>query len=193
MEYKSNGFLVVGTSKKINGISYCGIDTDVWPAGVCSFSGPSNQLYANLSIDYQKVFLLDRESADKYYEYCRTIKIPVRLLYCESTTEGTFYETTPFFTSLEKARFLGYDYAYPSGDYYSAVVNDIIYRDSDFSNKWKPLLNKYGLFSSLEVISSFSVDRERIMTQANESSPYPVYELGEFSIFRISQIGEYET
>lgn len=190
MKYKSNGFLVVGPSITINDISYCGVDTGVWPADVWPFSESTNQRYEDSVIDFEKVFLLDMESAVKYHRCCCEKGIPARLLYCESATEGTLYETTSSFAILEKSLFLGYDYAYPNGDYYSAIVNDIIYRNLAFSNRWKPLLNKHGLFSSLETISAFSKDRERTSILANKDSPYPVYELGQFSIFRIFQIGE---
>ena len=188
MKYKSNGFLVVSPSKTINGISYCGVDTDVWPADEWLFSDPNSPRHEYSVIDYEKVFLLDMGSAAKYYEYCLSKGIHARLLYCESTTEGTFYEKNSFFDSLDKVLLLGYDYAYPNGDYYSAILNDIIYRDLDFSRKWKPQLNKNGLFSSFEVVSSFSKDRERTSILANNGSPYPVYELGQFSVFRIYQI-----
>ena len=189
MKYKSNGFLVVGTPITINGISYWGIDTDVWPADVWPFSESTIQQYENSVINCEKVFLLDKESAVEYYEYCCSKGIPVRLLYCESNTEGTCYETKSSLTDLKDALFLGYDYTFPNGDYYSAIANDVIYRDLDFSNKWKPLLNKHGLFSSFETISSFSKDRECTSILANEGSPYPVYEPGHFSIFCIFQIG----
>ena len=188
MKCISNGFLVVGATKNINGISYCGVDTDVWPAETCPFSESTNQRYEDSFIEHTKVFLLDMESANKYFEYCCSLGIPARLLYCESNTEGTFYESTPFGPGFEKAIFLGYDYAYPNGDYYSAILYDIIYRNLDFSNKWRPLLNKHGLFPSFETILSFSKDRERISILENKGSPYPVYELGQFCIFRIVQI-----
>lgn len=190
MEYKSNGFLVAGAVITINGISYCGVDTNVWPADICSFSELTNPWWEDSAIDYEKVLLLDMENAVKYYAHCCSKGIPARLLYCESTTEGTFYEITPCTTGLEKALFLGYDYAYPNGDYYSAVLNDIIYRNLDFSNKWRPHLNKYGLFPSFETVCSFSEDRECTSILANRVSSYPVYELGSFSIFRIFQIGK---
>ena len=188
MKYKSNGFIVVGTSITINGISYCGIDTDAWPADLWAFSELAKQQYKIFATDCEKVFLLDMKSAVKYYEYCCSNRIPARLLYCESTAEGTRYETTSFFAGLECAHFLGYDYAYPNGDYYSAIANDVIYRELDFSNKWKVQLNQYGLFTSFETISSFAYNRDRASFLANKGGPYPVFELGQFSILRVFQI-----
>ena len=188
MKYKSNGFVVVGPAITIKGISYLGIDTDVWPADVWPFSESAKQQYENSATDYEKVFLLDMKSAENYYEWCCSKGIPARLLYCESPAEGTFYETSSSFAGLERALFLGYDYAYPNGDYYSAVANDVIHRDLDFSNKWKAQLNRHGLFPSYATISSFANDRDRALFLANRGSPYPVFELGQFSIFRIFQI-----
>lgn len=188
MKYKSNGFIVVGSSITINGISYCGIDTDVWPADIRSFSELAKLQCENCVADYEQVFLLDMKSAVQYYECCCLNGIPARLLYCESATEGTFYETTSFCTSLERAHFLGYDYAYPNGDYYSAIVNDVIYRELDFSSKWKAQLNKHGLFPSFETVSSFANGRDRALLLANKDRSAPVFELGQFSIFRIFQI-----
>ena len=188
MKYKSNGFVVVGPATTIKGISYHGIDTDIWPADVWAFSESAKQRYEDSVIDYDKVFLLDMKSADKYYEWCCSNGIPARLLYCESPAEGTFYETTSFSACLERAVFLGYDYAYPNGDYYSAVANDVIHRDSDFANEWKALLNSHGLFPSYETISSFAYNRDRASFLANKGGPYPVFELGQFSILRVFQI-----
>ena len=188
MKILSNGFLVVGDSITVNGIFYCGIDTDVWPADILPFSGSAKQRYDDAVTDCQKVFLLDRDNAVKYYEYCCSRDIAVRLLYCESFTEGTLYETEACSDGVKNAVFLGYDYAFPSGDYYSSVVNDVIYMNLDFSNRWKPQLNRYGLFPSFESVCSFSEDRKEVSVRANEGSPYPVYEPGYFSIFRVFQV-----
>lgn len=189
MKCKSNGFIVVGAPITINGYPYYGIDTEAWPAEVGPFSKTIAQRIDNSVADWEKVFLLDAESAVKYYAYCCSKEIPARLLYCEATAEGTFYEMKSDFVDLGKACFLGYDYAYLNGDYYSAVVNDIIYRNLDISNRWKPHLNEHGLFSSFETVNSFAKDRECTSILENKGSQNLVYELGKFSIFRIFQIG----
>ena len=79
MKIASNGFLVVGDSITVNGIFYCGIDTDVWPAGILPFSEVAKQRYDDAETDCEKVFLLDRDNAVKYYEYCCSRDIAVRL------------------------------------------------------------------------------------------------------------------
>ncbi len=78
--------------------------------------------------------------------------------------------------------FLGYDYAYSGGSYYSAVLNDIVSkRIEEFSNI---RLNKNGLFESYEEISKFIEARNRIKNYISDM----VIEDGDFIIYKLCEI-----
>ena len=74
--------------------------------------------------------------------------------------------------------FLGYDYAYESGDNYSAVYNEIPYIFPQFK------LNQYGLFQTRSEIDEYIAVRERF----KQSHPPLTLEEGNFVVFRLSEI-----
>lgn len=75
-------------------------------------------------------------------------------------------------------KFLGYDYAYATGDNYSALYNEIPYLFPQFR------LNCNGLFQTEEEIREYIRVRERFkMTHA----PFTLEE-GDFTIFKLHEI-----
>ena len=109
----------------------------------------------------------------KYIKEAEKQNIKYRLLLCETDLPYPRFVCPDF----EKT-FLGYDYAYPSGDNYSAVYNEIPYVFPQFQ------LNQYGLFQTREEIEKYIAERERFKL----THPPLTLEGGEFVIFRLHEI-----
>ncbi|MBP5433043.1 hypothetical protein [Ruminococcus sp.] len=108
-----------------------------------------------------------------YVKEAEKRNIKYRLLLCETDVPYPRFDCPEF-----KKTFLGYDYAYPSGDNYSAVYNEIPYVFHQFQ------LNQYGLFQTREEIEKYIAERERFkLTQ-----PPLTLEVGEFVIFKLHEI-----
>ena len=184
MEYTSNGFIVTEGPELVNGIGYYGVDTNVWPIGQTFSSQLATEIKEIAYVDLAFPLLIDLPSALQYYSECNRLGISPRLLYCETECKNSSVVISEFCNSTY-CTFLGYDYAYPSGDYYSAVANDIIYRKDEFSIKWKTYINQYGLISSEKLIQLFAIERmEALQKNPNALS----FETGNFVIFRVFSV-----
>ena len=75
--------------------------------------------------------------------------------------------------------FLGYDYVYSGGSYYSAVLNDVISKRIPKFQKYR--LNDYGLFDSIEELTEFVEDRNIIK---ENSVDYDI-EDGDFIVYKL--------
>ncbi|MCR5607872.1 MAG: hypothetical protein K6G26_02275, partial [Lachnospiraceae bacterium] len=74
--------------------------------------------------------------------------------------------------------FLGYDYAYATGDNYSALYNEVPYIFSKFK------LNNNGLFETEEEIREYIKEREKFI---NENPPLTL-ESGDFTVIRLYEV-----
>lgn len=63
---------------------------------------------------------INNQFIKKYIIYSKKINVDIRLILCETTLDFPRYNANNL-----KLEFLGYDYAYPGGIYYSAIYNDI--------------------------------------------------------------------
>ena len=110
-----------------------------------------------------------------YIKESKKRNIKFRVLFCETT------QKRPFFKEHKNLhlKFLGYDYAYPDGDYYSCLFHEI-------NNKYIPefcniKLNKYGLFETEKEILSFINLRNNLKDKSR-------LELGDFFIYKLSEV-----
>lgn len=113
---------------------------------------------------------------DYIYRYIKEAEkrgIKYRLLLCETEVPDPIFVCP----DIEK-KFLGYDYAYETGDNYSAVYNEIPYVFPQFR------LNQYGLFQTKEEINEYIAERERF----KRSHPPLTLEEGDFTVFRLHEI-----
>ena len=115
----------------------------------------------------------DMEHIYRYVEEAEKHNIRYRLLLCETDVPDPVFDCP----DLEKI-FLGYDYAYASGDNYSAVYNEIPFVFPQFR------LNKYGLFQTREEIENYIAARE----QFRQTHPPLTLEAGDFVIFRLHEV-----
>lgn len=115
----------------------------------------------------------DIEYIYKYVKEAKKRGIKYRLILCETEIPEPRFECP----DCEK-RFLGYDYAYASGDNYSAVYNEIPYVFPQFK------LNRYGLFQTKEEIDRYIAERERFI---KDNPPYTL-ESGDFVAFKLYEV-----
>lgn len=184
MEYYAKGYLVTGMPITISDTHYHGVDTDAWPIGSSVLEEWYPQIFSKALVDLTFPLLLDIRGALRYCAMCEDAKKAVRLLYCEVLTEHS-KTTTVEQHQLLTSTFLGYDYAYPSGDYYSTVLNDIIDHKGYLSAHWKKFLNSYGLFTEITQILDFADSRKELI---NSSTYNNEIELGEFTVFRLFKV-----
>lgn len=89
--------------------------------------------------------------------------IRYRVLFCE--TNKIFSQISDAQVCL-KSPFIGYDYAYTGGSYYSCVLNDIV---SKHIVVFKYIqLNAEGIFDKYEEVKEFSELREKMVIQDEE-------------------------
>lgn len=80
--------------------------------------------------------------------------------------------------------FLGYDYAYSGGSYYSAILNDIVSkRITQFANL---PLNEYGIFETYQQAKKFADYRDSIKKVGCHEKEY--LEEGDFIIYELHEV-----
>ncbi len=178
------GFLITGFPKNIGGITYHGVDTEAWPIGPLFQSQNAKMIYEESFFGLP--LLIDLDSAMQYCRDCVKEGKNFRLLYCEVLTDGMDTPDSERCCPADKV-FLGYDYSYSSGDYYSALLNDVIWGETCLSVKWKKHLNGYGLFSSEEMLQGFIEDRQALLKDGQSEM---AFELGDFAAFRLFSVDD---
>lgn len=178
-----SGFLVTGTPRDMPGHKYFGVDTDVWPNGITS-EALENEVengYADLTYPV----LLSECDALQYYLDCIEGRIPARLLYCQCSSEA-FDGTVQKLPHKLHLKELGYDYAYPSGDYFSSILNEAMYGKSKLAEEWGGRLNRYGLLSSESGVFAYIERRKQLEQWYGEHST--ILEKGSFSVFHLFEV-----
>lgn len=161
---------------------YQGIEGENWPFDFSESDKELEEYYDN-NIDVSW-------SDDRYVDCCNDIQyikkyinqllkssLDYRILLCETSQKLPVIQECQFETV-----FLGYDYAYAGGSYYSCINNDLV---SDRIPEFNGIqLNKNGLIESEEEIFDFIQMRE------NLSSKYPIttFEKGDFIVYELSEI-----
>lgn len=178
-----NGFLVTGMPVDRPGRQYCGVDTGAWPMGISAeaLRDEAEKGYINLSCPV----LLDEDNAISYYVNCIESHIPARLLFCQCSGEASGFPAQSLPHTL-RLKLLGYDYAYPSGDYFSSILNEVLYGKSGLAGEWEERLNQYGLLASEADVSAYIKRREQLVQECGEEAAF--FEKGTFSVFRLFEV-----
>lgn len=133
-----------------------------------------NLTYWNLERHSWVSACTDMEYINTYIEESIKRNIKYRILLCETEVENPVMGIPKFV----RKEFLGYDYAYETGDNYSAVYNEIPYVFPQFE------LNENGLFNTEEQIKQYILERERYI-----KSHHPcTLESGDFIIFKLHEL-----
>lgn len=133
---------------------YHGVDRDTWPLQYIDLE-LHNELckkdYKMIQDDITNSMLF----AQTYASEAHKQQLLVDLLYCE------FYETSKndfdkmLYNEVNSMiRFLGWDFSYDSGDFYSCINNDVSLHADLFRDVVKKM-NIYGLFSSRNDLDEF--------------------------------------
>lgn len=165
--------------------NYYGIDGLIRDNWYLSYEKDIDKEIKEYSFDYiEHVYFLNNsyigccdnlDYIEAYIKESKKRNIKYRVLFCETT------QKRPFFKEHKNLhlKFLGYDYAYPDGDYYSCLFHEI-------NNKYIPefcniKLNKYGLFETEKEILSFINLRNNLKDKSR-------LELGDFFIYKLSEV-----
>lgn len=170
MDCLCNGFLVTDLPCVVNNRKYCGIDNNAWPIDICYKNEPLvSCIYESFIRMDDTPFLVDLSTLHAYLSQAATKS--VRVLYCEaeSTERGNFSQALHDEYGID-SKFLGFDYAWPSGDYYSAILNDLIYREIAQLKNFSPQLNPYGLFQTKRQVDAFSQAREKVIKMVEKDA-----------------------
>lgn len=132
----------------------------------------------NIDLAWADTGLVDVANDFNYIMKCASIakakKIKFRIILCYTTRENPKANDENV-----QAEFLGYDYAYSGGSYYSAVSNDVVSKRIAIFEKFK--LNSNGLFESEEDVKEFIVERNKL--KQNSTDLY--FEDGDFIIYKL--------
>lgn len=119
----------------------------------------------------------DIHFVEKYIELSGLNHIKFRVLLCETEKEKPNIQNMVWNT-----RFIGYDYAYLGGSYYSAVLNDICSGRIEQFNDY--ILNSNGLFDDIINLKDFISQREHYKRQYGNQ----LIEEGDFVIYKLHEI-----
>lgn len=122
----------------------------------------------------------DMKYIQRYIDISKKDNIDYRVLACITGKE------LPRMSLSEEIdmNFLGFDYAYSGGSYYSAVLNEIIFqRIPLFANIQ---LNKYGLFEAYDKIIDFINLRKTVKQKDCNEEEY--LEEGDFIIYKLYEL-----
>ncbi len=185
----SNGFLVTEDFLSANNSNYCGVDKNAWPVGIESDVLPTAQDRVEASyMDLSTPFLIDQRDLLTYVQACKQSNIAYRILYCEAYTRDFLLDKQLHNTYGKSEYFIGCDYAYPSGDYFSAIWNDVICCRSCFADSWKRELNQFELLPNLHTALLFAQDRKRALNDFLRFGCAEPMEQGFFQIFSLFEI-----
>lgn len=164
-----------------NSNEYKGVDGDNWylndiyqnTLGECFDDKIEKAWYDSEYVDVCN----DIELIKNYVVLSQKNHIDFRVLLCETTRQYP-----KMINNFNRITFIGYDYAYSGGSYYSAVLNDICSRRiGEFANI---KLNSYGLFNELTDVNEFIVKRNYLIKENRNYS----FECGDFIIYKLYEI-----
>ncbi|MCR5526470.1 MAG: hypothetical protein K6F39_03720 [Lachnospiraceae bacterium] len=164
--------------KNTNG-KYKGVEGNNW---YLNYYKTFEQYYdENIDKSWENDDFVDVTNDDKFIEeYIRLSKenkINFRMILCETPQNYPEYK----YAGKYEKKFLGYDYAYAGGSYYSAVLNDMCLREfNEFRNL---VLNENGLFEKYSDLIQFINIRNKLYVEKNN-----LFECGEFIVYRLYEI-----
>lgn len=176
-----NGFIVVEDDSGVLDVGYKGIYGIIWPLkslpsirdahlekalGIEYYLRNGRTIYVEVSLNW--------EATLEYWKYCLSENLLVRLLRIETILPNPCVRA-PSNTNWE---FLGYDVSCVTGDFYSAIHQDLLIRTIRELHKWKYRLNKNQLFDDFQTASDFFEERALLGSDKIET-------VGDFFIVRL--------
>lgn len=116
---------------------------------------------------------------NKYVEVCKKANIDFIIIFCETQDKFPIWKSNNNENIEDKLEFLGYDYAYAGGSFYSCIFNDVVSkRISELSSIQ---LNQYGLIRTEEEMGNFIKLRGKLKL----TMPPYTFEEGNFIIYKL--------
>lgn len=185
----SNGFLVKEQLPQYK--NYGGVEGGCWPLNLndqrlsqdkCIFF--SDFINNNVEQSWKNPEYVDVASdldfVMQYSTACEQNYIQPIILFCETTKQ--YPQWIPNDIIMKSFKFIGFDYAFSGGSYYSAVYSDV------FTKRLKEFydfnLNEFGLFSNIVELRKFITLRTSLaLTLGNklEQGDFIIYKLWELS------------
>jgi len=172
-----NGFII---QKYVEKPSYCGVDGENW--WFCN-DDPKLAEYFNQKIDLS---WKDESRVDccndinflkECIGFCNINKMRYRILFCKTELCDPLVETQINYF----LKFIGYDYAYAGGSYYSCVKNDLVFRK--FTELSKIVLNSNGLINDKKQMDLFIKLRTDLISKYNN-----LFEVGDFIVYKLYEV-----
>lgn len=183
MRFFNNGYIVQNPSY-LSDLIYSGVEGNNW---VCCENDKELKSFFDAFIDVSWQYdnyvdcCSDESFVLKCVNYCKKNNIPYRVLFCKSTCSNPTLDSPPRFN----AKFIGYDYAYAGGSYYSCVKNDLIYRKIIGFEGIK--INKNGLLMTEADLKKFMETRKVISKFYSDN----LFEIGNFIPYKLYLIDQF--
>ena len=103
----------------------------------------------------------NHDSVCDYISECRRIQVSTRVLLCCSQRNSPNTANTIDNQYFENARYLGYDYAYSSGEF-SALYSDMNPPANSHFETFVSTLNEYGLMANIKDIFAYEKYRSHL-------------------------------
>ena len=113
----------------------------------------------------------------KYIELSQEKKIEFRILLCSTNC------IAPVYNNKMKTSFLGYDYAYAGGSYYSAVYNDLYCRKINELTQIN--LNENGLIQTKEELEKFIAIRNKLKASITYKNAFEEGDFIKYELFDV--------
>lgn len=192
IKFHSNGVIIKRYTNDCE--QYLGVEGDNW------FLDPSIKDVDKKELNYLYSYYRENDNSwadnyvgccgninyiNRYLKFCENAKINYVILYCETEMQFPIWNMSNVKDFEEQIIFLGYDYAYPGGSFYSCIFSDVLSkRIPELSSIH---LNQYGLFSTEEEIADFI----RLRGKLELLMPSGTFEVGDFIIYKLWRyIGE---
>lgn len=186
MKFYDNGFLVKELEPAFAD-RYIGVETGEWSL---IYNDDPNLAWVvkyvddNIALSWDNPdnvdVCTDFEFIKSYYAACRAEGLNVEVLYCQTTSR---YPKCSVSNMELKMKFIGYDYAYPGGSYYSAVFSDIVAPSHNLFPQFRT--NQHGLLENEEQMERFIVERDK-KSQNKENEM--LLEKGNFIVYKLWQV-----
>jgi hypothetical protein len=189
-KFYPNGFLVKEQLKQYQ--NYVGVEGGCWPLNLDDQRlGKAERIYfsdfinSKIELSWKNPEYVDVASewdfVKQYSQECKQKQIQPIILFCETTR--LYPQCVPSANTMERFEFIGFDYAFSGGSYYSAVFSDV------FTRRIKEFfcfeLNEFGLFSKEEEITKFIEARSSL-----RDVPQSRLEQGDFIIYKLWKYSE---
>lgn len=181
--FYQNGLIVQRVKKWPH--NYLGVEGDNWFLDEYSFPKYKEEI-KNVYEEYRKTICdnsieghkieccNDLNFLNDYIDLCKKIHTDINVILCESLISEPKLKV-----DKKTCQFLGYDYAYKGGSFYSGVLNDLCF---ERMIEMKDItLNQFGLCATMDELNSYIQKRNELKL----IMPQYTFEDGDFTVYKL--------